>query len=100
MYLRSRLIHAMRRAKIVQKDVVERWLVRAELGEKKPAAATVRSYLNRLVRHEEPHAARFFFRSRGFASAILDALEVPDWERDELYAAAEAVALGPRRRVG
>lgn len=98
MYLRSRLLHYMRSASIMQKDVADRWLARAEFGETQPRRATVVSQLSRLVRREEAGAARFFFRTRAFGKALFDSIGVPDWERDELFAAAEALARAPSRK--
>lgn len=99
MYFRSRLLHHMRRAKVLQKDVADRWLARVDRLDPRPTLLTVRSHLNRLIRHEEPASARFFFRTRGLGVALFDSIEIPEWERDELFAAAEALIESHRRRA-
>jgi len=99
MYLRFRLLHYMRRAGIGQKEVVDRFIERIERSDdlKHPRRTTVLSQLSRLVRREDPRAARFFFRNETHGGALFDSLDVPEWERSELAAAAEEIIHVQRR---
>jgi hypothetical protein len=76
-----------------QKTVAGDWLQDRPVpeGREQLELGTAASQLNRLLRHDDPGAVRFFFGSREDAKRLFDVLQVPEAERASLLEAADAL---------